>query len=206
MRGAALRTTICFDRRRWFLRRYCSRRPRFSVPVRFSVSVMFLFVFVLFCFRSIGLCSISVRSVSACSYFVVSVLIHSVIFVCVCTHFVCLCSVPILFMFLFVPTCFSSVFVLRIFYVSSVCSSVDCSSSPAVLWFILFYVIMCFFVFASLRGSSSLLLLIGAGGGVVGEVMVLLRRRFGLFASVVGFLQWWPTFWSSRCGGGCGSR
>jgi hypothetical protein len=69
----------------------------------------------------------------------------------------------------------------------------------------LFYFIVCF-CFCVFAWVSFLLLLIGAGGGVVGEVMVLLRRRLGLFASVNGFLLWWPTLWSGRGGGGCGCR
>jgi hypothetical protein len=123
--------------------------------------------------------------------------------------------VPILFMFLFcthfvyVTVCTHFVFPLFIFSifcsVSLVCSPVDCSLSPAVLWFVfvLFYCVFCFCVFVWV---SFLLLLIGAGGGVVDEVMVLLHRRLGLFALVVGFLLWWPMLWSGRGGGGCGSR
>jgi hypothetical protein len=201
MRGAALRTTVCSDCRRWFgggfCGSFCSRPPRSPFPVRVVVSVLILFVSVLFSFRSVGLCFISVRLVCAYSYF--AWFCSDSQRLCLYPFCLCFCSVPILFMFMFVPTSFFL----------CICSPFFALVPQFVRWLTalrrrrycgLFVV----FFFASLCGSSSLLLLIGAGGGVVGEVMVLLCRRLGLFASVVGFLQWWPTPWSGR--GGCGFR
>jgi hypothetical protein len=108
MRGAALRTTVCSDCRRWFgcgfCGSFCSRPPRSPFPVRVVVSVLILFVSVLFSFRSVGLCFISVRLVCAYSYF--AWFCSDSQRLCLYPFCLCFCSVPILFMFMFVPTSF----------------------------------------------------------------------------------------------------